>query len=70
MAWPLALAAQVTLGMYVIWTGKAADVATAHVAVGATSLVWGVILYAALRRWSVASVPVQVPVESLVEVAG
>ncbi|MBE7158379.1 MAG: COX15/CtaA family protein, partial [Rhodospirillales bacterium] len=50
--WPLALAMQVTLGMYVIWTGKAADVATAHVAVGAMSLVWGVMLYAALRRWS------------------
>ena len=46
------LAAQVTLGMYMIWTHKAADVATAHVAVGATSLVWGVLLYAALRRWS------------------
>lgn len=68
MAWPLALGAQVTLGMYVIWTGKAADVATAHVAVGAASLVWGVVLYAALRRWSV--VPIPVPVEQALEVAG
>ena len=59
IGWPLVLAAQVTLGMYVIWTQKAADVATAHVAVGATSLVWGVILYAALRRWS--AVPVLDP---------
>ena len=50
--WPLVLAMQVTLGIYTIWTRKAADVATAHVAVGATSLVWGVIFYAALRRWS------------------
>ncbi len=69
MAWPLALAAQVTLGMYVIWTGKAADVATAHVAVGAASLVWGVIVYAALSRWSVAPVFVPVPVEHEMEVA-
>ncbi len=69
MAWPLALAAQVTLGMYVIWTGKSADVATAHVAVGATSLVWGVLIYAALRRWSVAPEQVPVPVERVLEVA-
>ena len=60
LGWPLVLAAQVTLGMYVIWSGKAADIATAHVAVGATSLVWGVILYAALRRWS--AVPEFAPV--------
>ena len=51
-AWPLVLAVQVTLGIYTIWTQKAADVATAHVAVGATSLVWGVVTYAALRRWT------------------
>ncbi len=52
LGWPVVLAAQITLGIYTIWTQKAADVATAHVAVGATSLVWGVILYAAVRRWS------------------
>lgn len=51
IGWPLVLAVQVTLGMYTIWTQKAADVATAHVAVGATSLVWGVMTYAALRHW-------------------
>ena len=68
--WPLVLSMQVTLGMYVIWTGKAADVATAHVAVGATSLVWGVILYAALRRWSVVPAVVEVPVEHAMEAAG
>ena len=56
MAWPLVLAVQVTLGMYTIWTQKAADVATAHVAVGATSLVWGVVTYAALRRWMASGV--------------
>ena len=51
-AWPALIAAQVTLGMYTIWTQKAADVATAHVAVGALSFMWGVLMYAALRRWS------------------
>ena len=56
MGWPLVLATQVTLGMYTIWTQKAADVATAHVAVGATSLVWGVLTYAALRRWMASGV--------------
>lgn len=45
------VAAQITLGMYTIWTNKAADVATAHVAVGASLLVWSVLTYAALRRW-------------------
>ena len=50
--WPVLIAGQITLGMYTIWTQKAADVATAHVAVGALSFVWGVLLYAILRRWS------------------
>jgi len=35
---------QVILGAATIWTGKAADIATAHVAVGALSLVTGVML--------------------------
>ena len=52
LGWPTLIAGQVTLGMYTIWTQKAADVATAHVAVGALSLVWGVLFYAVLRRWS------------------
>ncbi len=69
MAWPAALAAQVTLGMYVIWTRKAADVATAHVAVGATSLVWGVLLYAALRRWTITNANLSVPQDVVMEVA-
>ena len=37
------IALQITLGIYTIWTNKAADVATSHVAVGAASLVWGVL---------------------------
>ena len=51
-AWPALIAAQVTLGMYTIWTQKAADVATAHVAVGALSFMWGVLMSASLWRWS------------------
>lgn len=40
--WFLLLACQLTLGAWVIWSNKAADVATAHVAVGATMLALGV----------------------------
>jgi cytochrome c oxidase assembly protein subunit 15 len=36
---------QAFLGAYTVWSNKAADVATAHVAIGALSLVWGVMLY-------------------------
>ena len=43
---------QITLGIYTIWTKKAADVATAHVATGAILFVWSVLTYAALRRWT------------------
>lgn len=46
------VAVQITLGIYTIWTNKAADVATAHVATGATLFVWGVLTCAALRRWT------------------
>ncbi len=35
---------QAALGVFTIWTNKAADVATAHVAIGAFSLVTGVLL--------------------------
>jgi len=35
---------QATFGAATIWTNKAADLATAHVAVGALSLVNGVVL--------------------------
>jgi cytochrome c oxidase assembly protein subunit 15 len=36
---------QATLGAYTVWSNKAADLATAHVAVGALSLVLGGLLY-------------------------
>ena len=45
-------AVQITLGIYTIWSNKAADIATAHVAVGATLFVWSVVTYVALRRWA------------------
>jgi cytochrome c oxidase assembly protein subunit 15 len=43
-SWFLLLACQVTLGAWVIWSNKAADIATAHVAVGATMFAIGVTL--------------------------
>ncbi len=53
-AWPGLIAVQFTLGMFTIWTDKAADIATAHVGVGAMSLALGVLLVAALSRWGAA----------------
>ncbi len=44
--WLLLLGAQVTLGAWTIWSNKAADIATAHVAVGASMLALGVALWA------------------------
>jgi cytochrome c oxidase assembly protein subunit 15 len=49
-AWFLLLACQVTLGAWVIWSNKAADVATTHVAVGATMFSLGVALSAICLR--------------------
>jgi cytochrome c oxidase assembly protein subunit 15 len=48
--WFLLLAAQVTLGAWVIWSNKAADIATTHVAVGATMFAIGVSLSAVCLR--------------------
>ena len=48
--WVFFLALQITLGAWTIWTNKAADVATAHVAVGATMLALGVAICALARR--------------------
>ena len=41
-AWFLLLAGQITLGAWVIWSNKAADIATAHVALGAIMLALGI----------------------------
>ncbi len=50
--WVLFLFLQLTLGAWTIWSNKAADVATAHVAVGATMLCLSVSIYAICRRVS------------------
>jgi cytochrome c oxidase assembly protein subunit 15 len=43
-AWLMLIATQFLLGAATIWTGKSADIATAHVAVGALSLMTGTML--------------------------
>jgi heme a synthase len=48
--WFLLLACQITLGAWVIWSNKAADVATTHVAVGATMFALGVAVSAVCLR--------------------
>jgi len=50
VGWPLLIGTQVILGAATIWTNKSADVATAHVAVGALSLVTGVLLVLSCSR--------------------
>ena len=52
--WVFFLAIQVTLGAWTIWSNKAADIATAHVAAGATLLALGVSIVALSRRVSAA----------------
>ena len=49
-SWFLLLCCQITLGAWVIWSNKAADIATTHVAVGATMFVVGVALSAICLR--------------------
>ena len=51
-SWFLLLCGQITLGAWVIWSNKAADVATTHVAVGATMFAVGVALAAVCLRLS------------------
>jgi heme a synthase len=50
--WFLLLACQINLGAWVIWSNKAADVATAHVALGAIMLALGVTISAISLRLS------------------
>jgi heme a synthase len=50
--WLGLILAQIALGAWTIWSNKAADVATAHVLLGALSLVTGVLLYAISSRHS------------------
>ena len=64
--WVLLLFLQITLGAWVIWSNKAADIATTHVAVGATMFAIGVSLSAVclllLRANEVSGSPRQSPV--------
>jgi heme a synthase len=64
--WFLLLACQITLGAWVIWSNKAADIATAHVAVGATMFGLGVALSAICLRLVRDSQPATLPRQSAV----
>ncbi len=66
--WFLLLACQVTLGAWVIWSNKAADIATAHVAVGATMFALGVALSAVCLRLVRDVHPATLPRQSAVSV--
>ncbi|MFN2542814.1 MAG: heme A synthase [Chthoniobacterales bacterium] len=48
--WVAFVFVQLTLGAWIIWSNKAADIATAHVAVGAVMLSLGVSIWAICRR--------------------
>jgi heme a synthase len=48
--WIVLVACQIALGAWTIWSNKAADIATAHVAVGAIMLSFGVSISAVLWR--------------------
>jgi cytochrome c oxidase assembly protein subunit 15 len=52
MCWVVFLFVQLTLGAWTIWSNKAADIATAHVAVGAIMLSFGVSISAICWRIS------------------
>ena len=71
--WFLLLACQITLGAWVIWSNKAADIATAHVAVGATMFALGVSLSAVclrlLRDRELSASPRQAPVSMEIPVS-
>jgi len=71
--WFLLLACQLTLGAWVIWSNKAADIATAHVAVGATMFALGVSLSAIclrlLRDRELSASPRQAPVSMEIPVS-
>jgi heme a synthase len=52
LLWVVLVFGQITLGAWVIWSNKAADIATAHVAVGAVMLSFGVSISAICWRIS------------------
>jgi cytochrome c oxidase assembly protein subunit 15 len=56
-SWLGLIVSQILLGAATIWSNKAADIATAHVLVGATSLVFGGLLTLALYRSRLETAP-------------
>jgi cytochrome c oxidase assembly protein subunit 15 len=70
--WFLMISAQVALGAWTIWSNKAADVATAHMALGALSLVVGVVFSFRLWRGNEAGrfvIPDRPPVSDFARIA-
>jgi len=53
--WACLVCAQFTLGMFTVWTNKAADVATAHVAGGALLLLTGTLLILVAQKLTVSA---------------
>ena len=64
--WVFLVACQITLGAWTIWSNKAADIATAHVAVGATIFGLGVALDAICLRIASQRVPADYDRRSLI----
>lgn len=64
-AWLLLILAQAGLGMFTIWSNKAADVATAHVGLGALSLVTGGML--SIVAWAATRVQTSQPAAACME---
>jgi cytochrome c oxidase assembly protein subunit 15 len=70
--WLVMIIAQVVLGAWTIWSDKAADVATAHMALGALSLIVGVVFSFRLWRGTEAGrfvVPDRTPVSEFARIA-
>ena len=70
--WLVMIIAQVLLGAWTIWSNKAADVATAHMALGALSLIVGVVFSFRLWRGTEAGrfiVPDRSPVAEFARIA-
>src|SRR2546423_9089043 len=63
IGWALLVVCQVLLGAATIWTNKSADIATAHVAIGALLFVDGTLLVLVCSRclWKNAPVEINLP---------
>ncbi len=67
--WMIGVLLQITLGAWTIWSNKAADIATAHVAIGATMLSLGVAISAITLRLRMPAVAAPAPVRLVREEA-